>query len=176
MGSLLLGVFWLHAIGRVHTFHFYGHPPILSSDFSVDSHSNPSVCRIFLRRSKTDQEGRGVFIYLGKTDSPLCPVTALTNYMAVRPGPPGALFVSQDGSPLTRDAFVSAVKQALLSAGIDNSAYSGHSFRIGAATAAARAGIPAFLIKLLGRWESEAFQLYVQTPRETLASISKRIA
>ena len=152
------------------------HPPILSSDFSVDSHSNPSVCRIFLRRSKTDQEGRGVFIYLGKTDSPLCPVTALTNYMAVRPGPPGALFVSQDGSPLTRDAFVSAVKQALLSAGIDNSAYSGHSFRIGAATAAARAGIPAFLIKLLGRWESEAFQLYVQTPRETLASISKRIA
>lgn len=82
----------------------------------------------------------------------------------------------QDGSPLTRDAFVNAVKQALLSAGIDNSAYSGHSFRIGAATAAARAGIPAFLIKLLGRWESEAFQLYVQTPRETLASISKRIA
>lgn len=150
-------------------------PAILSSDVAIDSHAAPTLCRLFLRRSKTDQEGRGVWIYFGKTDSVICPVSALANYLAVRPPPPGPLFMFHNGTPLTRDRFVQEVRGALRVAGVNESAYSGHSFRIGAATAAARAGVPAFIIKLLGRWESEAFQLYVQTPRETLATISRMI-
>ena len=68
------------------------------------------------------------------------------------------------------------VKKTLHLAKVDASAYSGHSFRIGAATAAAAAGVPAHFIKMLGRWESEAYQLYVRTPRESLASISQLIS
>ena len=40
-------------------------------DVAVDDHSNPSLVRIHLRKSKTDQMGRGVDIYLGRTDENL---------------------------------------------------------------------------------------------------------
>ena len=69
------------------------------------------------------------------------------------------------GSPLTRDQFISHLKEALSSCGIDNRRYPGHSFQIVAATAAAQAGVPDHLIKVLGRWELENYQLYIQTPQ-----------
>ena len=68
--------------------------------------------------------------------------------------------------------FVSGVREALRKAGINQKQYAGHSFRIGAATTASQRGISESTIKMLGRWESSAYQLYVRTPRENLASIS----
>eukprot|EP00741_Cyanophora_paradoxa_P018753 tig00021094_g18102.t1 len=41
-----------------------------------------------------------------------------------------------------------------------------HSFRIGAATAAFEAGLPDYAIQLLGRWRSDAFQLYIRARPE----------
>ena len=56
--------------------------------------------------------------------------------------------------------------------GLDYSNYHGHSFRIGAATSAAAAGIPDHAIKMLGRWDSSAYLLYVRTPPAQLAGYS----
>ena len=56
------------------------------------------------------------------------------------------------------------------------SKYSGHSFRIGAATTAASVGVEDSLIKTLGRWESSAYLLYVRVPRDRLALVSKRLS
>ena len=50
----------------------------------------------------------------------------------------------------------------LAAANIDMSQYCGHSFRIGAATTAARAGVEDSLIKTMGRWESVAYLRYTQ--------------
>ena len=67
-------------------------------DVAVDDHESPSVIRIHLRRSKTDQFGRGVDIYLGATGDELCPVAALLAYLAVRGGEDGPLFRFRDCS------------------------------------------------------------------------------
>ena len=63
----------------------------------------------------------------------------------------------KDGRPLTRAWFVQAVRQALSEAGIDQSNYCLHSFRIGAATTAAANGIEDSVIQTLGRWQIAAY-------------------
>ena len=60
-------------------------------------------------------------------------------------------------------------------AGLETSRYSGHSLHIGAATSVAAAGVPDHLIKVLGCWRSEAFQLYIRTPPDTLLSVASMI-
>eukprot|EP00731_Ephydatia_muelleri_P020051 Em0012g876a len=67
-------------------------------------------------------------------------------------------------------------KETLTKAGIDRSSYAGHSFRIGAATSAAAAGVEDSMIQTLGRWKSSAYLVYVRVPRERLAAISTRLA
>ena len=136
---------------------------INADDVAVDSRSSPSVISVHLRFAKTDPFGKGVSVFLGKTDAPLCPVAAMLNYLAVRPAVAGPLFIHADGSPLLKSQFVAGVRRALAAANLDPrpSKYSGHSFRIGAATSAAAAGIPDHLIKTLGRWESSAYLTYI---------------
>ena len=92
--------------------------------------------------------------------------------MVSRGAAPGPFFIFDDGRYLTRDRFVTAVRAALCTAGIDDSRYSGHSFRIGAATTAAACQLPDSLIKTLGRWESSAYTLYIRTPKDILCNVS----
>ena len=141
-------------------------------DVQVDSHTSPTRMSVHLRQSKTDQFGAGTTIHLGTTGSPLCPVTAILGYLALRPPSPGPLFMYQDGSTLSRERLVQSLREALRAAGVEDSGFSGHSFRIGAATAAAQAGVSDSLIQTLGRWKSSAFTLYIRTPWQHLTSIS----
>ena len=52
--------------------------------------------------------------------------------------------------------------------------YTGHSFRMGAATTAARVGIPDNMIKTLGTWSSEAYRLYIRSSEDDIARVSKK--
>ena len=60
--------------------------------------------------------------------------------------------------------------------GVDITQYSGHSFRIGAASTVAAVGIEDPLIKTLGRWESTVYLSYVRVPRDRLAAVSKQLS
>ena len=144
-------------------------------DIAVDDHESPSVIRIHLRRSKTDQFGSRVDVYLGSTGDKLCPVAALLAYLAVRGCEDSPLFRFRDCRALTREDFVDKVRSTLSILGYDASIYTGHSFWIGAAMTVAEQGIEDSVIKMLGRWESLAYQLYVRTSWKTLASISRRL-
>jgi len=73
--------------------------------------------------------------------------------------------------PLTHSQVISVVCQLLLEAGVDYTDYASHSFRIGAATTAAAAGILSDLIRTLGRWHSNAYQWYIQYPTAQLAAV-----
>ena len=61
-------------------------------DVTRDGGQPPAWVRIFLKRSKTDQFGRGVAVYVGTTGDELCPVTALLDYVTVRGVTPGPFF------------------------------------------------------------------------------------
>lgn len=151
-------------------------PYMLSkSDIQIDSRENPTMLRVTLRRSKTDIFGLGVSIHVGKTGSYVCPVSAVLAYMAMRPPTPGPLFLLESGVPLSRPFLVNRIREALSATGYDVSLFNGHSFRIGAATTAAQAGLADSSIQLLGRWKSSAFTRYLHPPVQQLAAVSGQL-
>ena len=123
----------------------------------LDSSTNPQSFRVFIKCSKTDPLRKGCFIFLGRGSFPLCPVVSLTNYLHLHGPGTGPLFIYQNGTPLSRSQLSSFLQTTLQSADIPGK-FSGHSFRIGAATTAARKGLPDHLIKTMGHWSSEQQQ------------------
>lgn len=105
----------------------------------------------------------------------MCAVEAVLAYLVRRGNSLGLFFLLQFGSPLTRSLLTSWLRQKLEVAGIPGN-FSSHSFRIGAATVAVRNGIPDHVIQKLGRWTSNANQMYIRTPSETLANFSPVLA
>ena len=152
-----------------------GHSVLTPVDIRVDSRDKPSFLTITLRGSKTDPFGVGHVLYVGRTWSSICPVAAVLSYLAIRPASVGPLFIHTNGLPLTRAQLVRAVRSALESSGVDVSRYSGHSFRIGAATAAAQVGLPDSLIQTLGRWRPSAYLRYIRTPRSSILAVSRSL-
>lgn len=142
------------------------------NDLAIDSHTNPSVIRLRIKQSKTDPFRKGADIYLGATKAAICPVQALIAYLAVRSATPGPLFIFQSGTPLTRATLVSHLQAALQQTGLCPASFNGHSFRIGAATTAAKCSIEDSLIQTLGRWKSNAYLEYIKIPRQQLADIA----
>lgn len=141
-------------------------------DVLVDNTKAPTFLEVRIKASKTDPFRKGVSVFLGVTGGELCPVAANLNYMIRRGSHQGPFFLFANGSFLTRERFVNAVREALDKRRVDSSRYAGHSFRIGAATTAAQRGILDSLIKTLGRWESSAYTIYIRTPRKTLCSVT----
>ena len=144
-------------------------------DIAVDGIFAPSCMRVRIKASKTDPFLKGVEIHIGWSVYPLCAVEAMMAYLMQRGNAPGPLFLLQDGCPLSRVCLTDWLRQILSAAGFQGN-FSSHSFRIGAATVAARNGVPDHLIQALGRWSSNAYQFYIRTPSEALASLSHKLA
>ena len=135
----------------------------------------PTVLHVRLKASKTDPFRKGCFIHISRGNSLLCAVQSLITYLHVQGKGAGPLFLFQGGRPLSRAALSDWLRRILSAAGISGS-FSSHSFRIGAATVAARNGVPDHLIQALGRWSSDAYQLYIRMPSESLAWLSSQLA
>ena len=122
---------------------------------------------IILKSSKTNvfQEGHQIFIVC--SPSLLCTVTAICSYFLAA-CPWGPLFSFQSGWHHTRSAVVPVhlLRDAACYASLPYKSLKGHSFRIGAASTAAAAGLPGWLIEVLGRWSSDCYQLYIHKPQK----------
>ena len=148
---------------------------LLVADISVDSHLGPTYIAVNIKASKTYPFRRGVTIYLGRTHGQICPVAANLAYVVERGFSKGPLFIFEDRRLLTCERFVSAVQQALAATGVDSWKYCGHSFCIGASTTGAEQGVQDSLIRTMGRWESSAYLLYIQIPRDTICTDAKTL-
>ena len=145
------------------------------ADLAVDSSSSPTCLRVRIKASKTDPFRKGALVHIGRGKAPLCALLAMLAYLSLRGNAPGPLFLLKNGQPLSRPLLTNRLRQILSLAGIDGN-FSSHSFRIGAATVAARNGVPDHLIQALGRWTSNAYQLYIRTPSASLAGLSSSLA
>lgn len=118
---------------------------------------------LFLRWSKTDQQGKGRYVQLHHIHgSSICPMAALEEYCSIWPMGGGSFLVHRDGSALSNFQFVSVFRQCLVAAGFDPIGYSSHSFHIGAAHEAAWWGLDNSVIKRIGLWESDRVKLYIR--------------
>ena len=125
-----------------------------------------SYVDFYLKRSKTDQYAEGVTIRIGATCNELCPVAALSTYLAARRSSQqrhtSPLFCFHAGQPLTRPKLLRTLQSMLSKAGYDPTRFNTHSLRIGAASSAALAGLPLSTIKHLGRWRSSCYTTYIR--------------
>ena len=140
------------------------------SDIMVGSIMNRTLLKVKIKASMTDPFRQCVEIFMGRINNKLWPVAALLAYLAIRGREERMLFHFRDGKLLSRESFVSCIREALKVAGVDCKSYAGHSFRIGTATAASRCGLAPAMIKTLGRWESSAYLLYIRILREEQGS------
>ncbi|MFD1394971.1 site-specific integrase [Kroppenstedtia eburnea] len=112
-----------------------------------DLQSVPRGLVIHLRRSKTDQEGRGEKVGIPRGSRPeTCPVRALEDWLSESGITEGPVFrpINRHGQVRARrlsDRSVALiVKKAVEAIGLDPNRFSGHSLRSGIATSAAMAG------------------------------------
>ena len=69
------------------------------------------MLEIHLKTSKTDQLRRGADVYDGRTDCPLCPITAVLHFMALRGSIAGSFFIFNDGTPLINSTLMARVQE-----------------------------------------------------------------
>ena len=156
---------------------FNGDTHLMPEDVVFSNEVQPTTAMfIRIKESKTDPFRVGHTITIGGTNTPLCSVLAMKQYLAIRPPKSGPLFVNAVGKPLTKQALTLESRKLLAQAGFNASNFAGHSYRIGAATTAAAAKLPSWLIKTLGRWSSDCYERYIQTPSSTLLNVAATLA
>ena len=118
---------------------------------------------VLIRRSKTDQEGKGTAQYLGKPTTERIQVWLLNSGLTE-----GALFRAVNkggrvgGRGLTDRSIGIIIKQRARAAGVDGRV-GGHSLRVGSAQSLANAGASLVEMQVAGRWLSPVMPaLYVQ--------------
>jgi len=107
-------------------------------------------------QSNSQKHRKGVDLYIIAKSGILCPVKALLRYLAIKPKQSNRpLFIFKDGCPLTRQHFSNILNTSLSTLGYNSALYNIHSS-----------------IQMLGRWKSNAYQIYFKTPPQELAHFS----
>ena len=133
----------------------------------------PEFIDMTIKASKTDPFKVGITIRFMRNQTQLCPVAAILEYLRHCKQRYGPLFAFQDGRLLTRRALAATLSK-ITPGHIKN--LSTHSFRIGAATTAAAAGHPRWLIQKMGRWSSDCYRTYLRIPDSTRLAMSTSLA
>ena len=119
---------------------------------------------------KTQQVGAGTNVTYFETGGSWCPVMVLDQLrMLIGNKPMDSPLLPFPVAPLTTAQFASHCRTLWARLGLNPANWSGHSFRIGAASAASRQGIPAHIIRKLGRWNSGCYARYIPDPQVEMA-------
>jgi len=135
------------------------------ADLQGNSSANPQSLRAFVKCWKTER--------LFNVFRPWLCSTSSCDWVVQLPSPEGTwcwISISLSRWPPSYLVLVIVIS-AIHPSGVPGK-FSDHSFKIGAATTVAQESFPDHLIKMLGHWSSNAYQLYVRTPVETILSVA----
>ena len=149
--------------------------------FYYDEHGALYVV-VMMRPCKNGKylRGKTVPIVLAGGGTLVDPVSALWELYAGDPVPESVEHVTPlfrirsrgtTGS-LTVDQVRIEVKTLMSSLGLDPARFGAHSLRIGGATAAAAAGVPPSVIRVMGRWNSDIFEIYTRLTQQAAARMT----
>ena len=151
--------------------------PLVHLSNSDVSFNSGGCLTLHLKSSKTDPYRQGCTLLIAPSHRSVCAVRALKKYLSTRSfHSTSPLYVFQSGNYLTRVKVISILRTIFRHLGMPTEPYSSHSFRIGATTTAAEAGLPPWLIQTLGRWSSNCFTLYIRTPPSVLQKVPSLLA
>ena len=132
-------------------------------------HRNRLVVRI--PASKTDQLGEGTSVIIDSTGTSVCAVAAMqAHLLSQHRAPDEPIFAYTDGNLLTAADLNRRLKEWC------GAGTSTHSLRIGATTAAARAGLPTWQLPACGRWRSDAYLRYIRKEAGAFDGVARRVA
>ena len=126
---------------------------------------------LHLKGSKNDPYRQGKDLMIFATENELCPKQALINYLHKRAElsiTNSALFIDSQGLPLSRRYFIHLLRLLLQRLGFNDKLFSGHSLRKGSATTCGRLLIEDSLIRELGRWNSDTYNVYIKTDFQSI--------
>ena len=141
---------------------------------------------IWLPKSKADVYGKGATVTISANFDSICPVSKLQQYLQ-KTGDfrinDRFIFreivgfeLSQKNKPLNYSRAREQLLEFLNPLVLDTSNYGWHSFRRGGASEASSSGVPDRLLKLHGRWRSEAAKDgYIQENLNSVLSVSKSL-
>ena len=124
--------------------------------------------KVTIRKSKTDQEGRGMVKVIPRFNNDLCPVAALTAWLDAAEIKSGAVFCEIDKwghshGRLTGQSVARIVKAVASGAGLDPRQFAGHSLRSGFITTAYAAGASATdIAEVSGHKSLDVLRGYIQ--------------
>ena len=132
----------------------------------------PEGIVINLRRSKTDQEGKGRQVAIPYAKGAACPVFSLKAWLSAAEITDGSVFrgVNRHGHvserALSPEAVALVVKRRCVAVDLDPRNYSGHSLRTGLVTSAASADVPVWKIQeQTGHASEDMVERYIRSGR-----------
>lgn len=129
----------------------------------VLENNSPVEVLLVLRHFKTNKTKDLFQIHLkALKDKTMCPVYTLYEYVKIFGHHTGPLYQFIGGKPVTYSFVTKHLQNTIQFIGLNPSLYKGHSFRIGAATHAAKLGYSENSIQKMGRWNSDAIRRYVR--------------
>ena len=130
---------------------------------TLEKGENGPYATITLPTSKTHDPNIEATLSVWEDGSDTCPLEALQAFLKVRLHPKYAknsdfLWCIETGEVVGKQWFLDGLASFLPECDL-----TGHSFRAGGATHLALRGYPKWIIQRLGRWSSDAFEIYIRT-------------
>jgi hypothetical protein len=132
----------------------------------------PEIGRVVVLRMRPVKNrkvlrGKHVELILAGGGTLIDAVRELLDLFELDPVPPGEmattpLFRNEDGTPIRTSQLRGMVKLLMSRQGLPETLFGAHSLRIGGATAALSARVSPSLIRLLGRWSSDVYEIYTR--------------